>query len=290
MAKRQLGRGLSALFEDDDPVVDYPAADNQIDPSTAPATQTLAIDILQPGKYQPRRQFAQEELDALAQSIRENGILQPLIVRAIEGQKYEIIAGERRWRAAQMVQLHDVPVIIKELSDETALEIALIENLQRQDLSALEEAEGYQRLMQEFSYTQEVMANRLGKSRSHIANTLRLLNLDEAVRKALEQGQISPGHARALLNVADPQAILAEIIRSGLNVRQTEKLVQEAKSAPKKQEQTKVKKDYDTLSLEQDLADRLGLKVQIKNKGEKGTVSFHYKSLDQLDDFLQKLS
>lgn len=290
MAKRQLGRGLSALFEDDDPVVDYPAADNQTNSSTAPATQTLAIDILQPGKYQPRRQFAQDELDALAQSIRENGILQPLIVRAIEGEKYEIIAGERRWRAAQMVQLHDVPVIIKDLSDETALEIALIENLQRQDLSALEEAEGYQRLMQEFSYTQEVMASRLGKSRSHIANTLRLLNLDEAVRTALEQGHISPGHARALLNVADPQAILAEIIRSGLNVRQTEKLVQEAKSAPKKQDQPKVKKDYDTLSLEQDLADRLGLKVQIKNKGEKGTVSIHYKSLDQLDDFLQKLS
>ncbi len=288
MAKRQLGRGLSALFEDDDPVVESPSvADTSLERA---GQNTLPIESLQPGKYQPRRQFSSEELDALAQSIRENGILQPLIVRAISATQYEIIAGERRWRAAQLVQLHDVPVIIKELSDETALEIALIENLQRQDLSVLEEAEGYHRLMQEFSYTQEVMATRLGKSRSHIANTLRLLNLSASVRTALEQGMISSGHARALLNADNAEHILSEVLRSGLNVRQTEKMVQDSKSPIQKAGAETRKKDYDTQSLEHDLSNRLGLKVQIKNKGEKGIVSFHYKSLDQLDDFLEKLT
>jgi ParB family chromosome partitioning protein len=294
MAKKHLGRGLSALLGNDSAVVAATSAE-------APATQVagqrmLSIELLHPGKYQPRGHFNAQALEDLAQSIRSNGVLQPILVRAHPSKgkgQFEIIAGERRWRAAQLAQLHDVPVVEKELSDRDALEIALIENIQRQDLNPLEEADGYFRLMQEFDYTQEALAERVGKSRSALANMLRLRELPVPVRNMLNDGRLSAGHARALLTCADPVAVANEVVAQGLNVRQTEKLAQEykpghllkavkAKKAPKE-------KDADTKALERDLALKLGLKVEIDFDGKGGKVTLHYKNLAQLDGVIAKL-
>lgn len=283
MKKRSnLGRGLSALFGE--------AAEEG--EATVPGRnpRSLPIELLRPGQYQPRRHFDEEAIRNLVESVRERGVLQPLLVRPLPGtdagaQTYEIIAGERRWRAAQLAGLHEVPVVVRSLTDREALEVALIENIQRQDLTPLEEAEGYQRLMGEFAHTQEDLARAVGKSRSHVANMLRLLGLPDAVKALVQDGSLSMGHARALLTAANPLELAKEVIRRGLSVRQTEQL---AKAGPLPA-RTPVPKAPDTIALEQQLAADLGLKVKLATKGQAGTISIHYTSLDQLDGVLARL-
>lgn len=282
--KRQnLGRGLSALLGEE--------MEAKAGTGTLKGSRQMPVDILHPGRYQPRHSIDEEQIEELAQSIRENGILQPLLVRRHpeKPDAFEIIAGERRWRAAQMAKVHVVPVVIKDLNDQQALEIGLVENLQRQDLSPLEEADGYQRLMTEFNHTQEVLSKTVGKSRSHVANMMRLLGLPPPVKKMLDTAELSAGHARALLNAPDPLAAARQVVKKGLNVRQTERLVrkkQRQEKAPPRAE----KKDVDTLALERDLGNLLGLKVAITHKGDGGSLTVHYRSLEQLDDVLHRLS
>ena len=280
--KSNLGRGLSALLGDD--------GDNYRDADKLKAPRSLPVEQLQPGKYQPRQEISPSDIEELAESIREKGVLQPLLVRRIEGQAvdFEIIAGERRWRAAQRCGLHEVPVIVREFSDSEALEIGLIENLQRQDLTILEEAEGYQRLLDEFGHTQDQLAKGVGKSRSHVANILRLLGLPEPIKIMLELGTLSAGHARALLNAPDPVELAQQAVEKGLNVRQVEALVKKGPAEPKPPRPTQ-EKDSNTIALERDLADQLGLKVSIKFDGHKGSVTVNYKNLDQLDDVIARL-
>lgn len=279
-----LGRGLAALLGDD--------GDQFRDIAKSKAPHTLPIDRLQPGKYQPRQHVDAAHIEELANSIREKGVLQPLLVRKVTGpadqpDQYEIIAGERRWRAAQMANLHDVPVVIRDFSDVEALEIGLIENLQRQDLTALEEAEGYQRLLDEFGHTQEELSKGVGKSRSHVANTLRLLGLPDAIKKMLEDNLLSAGHARALLSAPDPVTLAKQAVDQGLNVRQVEKL---AKKAPLESKPVKtIIKDSNTIALERELVETLGLKVSIKFDGQKGSLIINYDDLDQLDDVIARL-
>ncbi|MEE8393022.1 MAG: ParB/RepB/Spo0J family partition protein [Rhodospirillales bacterium] len=283
--RKNLGRGLSALLGDE--VEDYAELDK------LRSSKTVPIEFLQPGRFQPRHAMDEVQINELAESIREKGILQPLLVRRLADQAnvFEIIAGERRWRAAQRAKLHEVPIIIKDLSDQEALEVALVENLQRQDLSPLEEAEGYDRLMEEFSHTQENLAKAVGKSRSHVANMMRLLGLPDQVKKMLDEGSLSAGHARALLNVKDPQGLALKVVKEGLNVRQTEKLAQQNGARPAgKQAAKPTRKDADTRALEKDLANMLGLKVAINFKGKGGSITIHYSTLEQLDDILHRLS
>jgi len=281
--RRGLGRGLAALLGEE--TEDYAALDKLRQGKTIP------LDLLSPGTQQPRRRFDDEAIAALAQSIREKGILQPILVRRIDGgDRYDIIAGERRWRAAQIAGLHEVPVLIRDLSDSDALEVALIENVQRQDLTSLEEAEGYQRLMDEFSHTQEALAKGVGKSRSHIANTLRLLGLPKKVKALLDAGELSAGHGRALLNATNPEALAKEVVRKGLNVRQTEALVRRQQKK-KKTEAPSAMVDADTLALERDLSTLLGLRVAIRFHGSKGgELIVHCQTLEQLDNVLRRLN
>ncbi|MCF3627908.1 ParB/RepB/Spo0J family partition protein [Thalassospiraceae bacterium LMO-SO8] len=279
--RRNLGRGLSALLGED------------TSPAQAGGARQIAIEKLHPGRYQPRRTMGEAELQDLAQSIRELGVLQPILVREDPDRpgNYEIIAGERRWRAAQLAQLHEVPVLVKVLSNKETLEVALVENLQREDLSPLEEAVGLQRLMDEFGHTQEALAKAVGKSRSHVANMLRLLGLPDAVKAMVDKGDLSAGHARALLSAAAPEALARQVVDQGLSVRQTEQLVQRAATAKSSGTRRGPKeKDADTRALETDLSDLLGLRVAIAAKGREGSVTLYYKSLDQLDGLLQRLS
>ena len=282
--RTNLGRGLSALLGEDE----------DTSPEGLKGFQAVPIEFLRPGRYQPRHDAEDDQIGNLAQSIREQGILQPILVRrhADEPDAYEIIAGERRWRAAQQAELHQVPVVVKELNDQESLEIALVENLQRQDLSALEEAEGYRRLMDEFSYAQEALAQAVGKSRSHVANMMRLLGLPDPVKDLLQKGELTAGHARALLNSDRCVALARRVAKRGLNVRQTEALVQakgkNTGQKPKAPRQTG--KDADTVALERDLATLLGLKVEIEFGNGGGTLTLHYGSLEQLDDILHRLS
>jgi ParB family chromosome partitioning protein len=227
--------------------------------------------------------------------VREKGVLEPILVRRLDDQqdRYEIIAGERRWRAAQTAGLHDVPVIVKELDDQEALEIALIENLQREDLTAIEEAEGYRRLMDQFARTQEDLAREIGKSRSHVANTMRLLALPEDVRDKVQDGQLSAGHARALLGAEDPSAAAAVVMKKALNVRQTEAIIRRERESGQTSGFRRAPasdKDPNTVALERDLGNLLGLKVEIDEQGESGTLKMHYRSLEQLDDVLQRIT
>lgn len=288
---RGLGRGLNALFEDDE---EFSGVGEVVEaPSSNSGRMVVGIELLQQSKIQPRKIFDDESLNELADSIKTHGVLQPIVVRATDDDGYEIIAGERRWRASQKAQLHEVPVIVLELTDTEALEIALIENLQREDLNAVDEAMGYQRLMNEYSYTQEQLAESLGKSRSHIANMTRLLNLPDVVLAYLERGELSAGHARALVPAADPEKLARVVVSGGLSVRQTEKLASEAsgKSSSKSSKSKAPAKDVDTLALEKDLSDRLGMRVAIDSKdGKSGKVSISFKSLDQLDEVLKRLS
>jgi len=292
--RRGLGRGLSSLIGEEALVPTVVSGDANTDRSS----DSLPVELIHPGQYQPRTKFDEDQIEALAQSIRENGVLQPIIVRRdskTEGH-FEIIAGERRWRAAQRAQLHEIPVLIRDLNDEAVLEIALVENVQRQDLSPLEEAEGYRRLIDQFKYTQENLAKKIGKSRVHITNSMRLLSLPEAVRSMLDDGRLSAGHGRALLGVENAEDLAQQIIEKGLNVRQTEKLAraekeeQPGKSKNKNQKRTAFK-DPDTVALEKDLSEKLGLSVEI-NSGEdgQGTLVLKYQSFEQLDDVLQKLN
>jgi len=280
--RSNLGRGLDALLGDD-PGAPAGHAGGRL-------ARTAPIEPLQPGRYQPRRQFAEAEIEELAASIRELGILQPLLVRALDDapDQFEIIAGERRWRAAQRTGLHEVPVIERELTDAEALEIALVENLQREDLSPLDEAEGYKRLADEFDHTQDDLARALGKSRSHVANMLRLLNLPGSVKSLLDGGEISAGHALALLGARDPASAARAVVRRGLNVRQTEKLVQK-EAAPSRPAAKPPEKDVDTIALERELAALLGLAVHIRSAGEGGSLTVRYDTLEQLDDVLHRL-
>jgi ParB family chromosome partitioning protein len=255
--------------------------------------QSLPVEFLAPSPFQPRRIFNEDDISELTASVRERGVLQPILVRPNPTQQnhYEIVAGERRWRAAQAARLHEVPVIIRDLSDEGVLEIALVENIQRADLNPLEEASGYQRLIDEFSHTQESLAKVVGKSRSHVANTLRLLTLPEPVRHLLDKGILSAGHGRALVGAADPARLAAKIAKSGLNVRQTEAMVRKEKSPAKYAHAAAPKNNPDTTSLEQTVSDLLGLKVNIEFRGENagGKVVVHYRDLDQLDEIIRRL-
>jgi ParB family chromosome partitioning protein len=296
---RGLGRGLSALMADIGPAEEEATAD-----APAPrATATVPIDRIAPNPDQPRRNFAEEDLDELAQSIRARGILQPLIVRPDpeRAEHYQIVAGERRWRAAQRAQLHDVPVIVRELSDLEVLEVAIIENIQRADLNAVEEAAGYRQLLERFGHTQEQLAEALGKSRSHIANAIRLLKLPEDVQALVREGRLSAGHARALITAPDPSSLARRVAARALSVRETEALVrkalQEAKAdggATPKQGQKKrtPEKDADTRALEGDLSAMLGAKVSIEHPpgAEGGKVVIHYDSLEKLDELCNRLS
>lgn len=276
---KRLGRGLSALLGEEMP-------EGEAQPKAA---MEVPVELLYPGRLQPRRRVSDAALEDLSRSIAEKGILQPLLVRRHpnDPNSYEIIAGERRWRAAQMVPVHTVPVVIRDLSDREALEIALIENLQRQDLSALEEAEGYRRLLEEFAHSQDDLAQSVGKSRSHVANTMRLLGLPEPVKDMLDQGLLSAGHARALIGTRDPLALAETVVKRGLNVRQTEQLAKlDGSEAPPRP----AAKDADTLALERDLGNLLGLAVEIKLRRKGGALVLNYSSLEQLDDILHRLS
>jgi ParB family transcriptional regulator, chromosome partitioning protein len=250
----------------------------------------VPVEMLRPGTFQPRRRFEESEMSALVDSIKAHGILQPIVVRpdAERPGRYEIVAGERRWRAAQVAGLVEVPVSVRALKDKDALEIALIENLQREGLSAIEEASGYRRLMSEFGHTQDALARGIGKSRSHVANMLRLLELPDEVKTMLDQGKLTAGHARALLGVADPGALAREVVRKGLNVRQTEMFA--ARSKLEKRKRGPRPKDADTAALEHDLSELLGLRVAISFHGSGGILSIHYANLEQLDDVLNRLN
>ena len=288
--KRGLGRGLSALM------ADVAEAEAPAATSGGGGVQSLPIEQVQPNPEQPRKRFEQEHLDDLAASIREKGVIQPLIVRAV-GDIYEIVAGERRWRAAQQAQLHEVPVVVRDFSDIEVLEVAIIENIQRADLNPVEEAMGYRALMDKFGHTQERMAEALGKSRSYIANLLRLLQLPRDVIDWLEEGKLTIGHARALITADHPIDLAKEVIKKNLSVRETEALVKKAQLGPATGSTSTPtaaapEKDADTRALEGDLAAALGLKVTLSHaaNGEKGSLTLHYSSLDQLDDLCRKLS
>ena len=283
--RRGLGRGLSALMAD----VNLDAA--QKEEARPRRDQMLPIERLFPNPDQPRRDFAPEALAELAASIREKGIIQPLIVREriAESGTYEIVAGERRWRAAQLAQLHEVPVLIRDLSDTEVLEVAIIENIQRADLNPVEEAAAYKQLMDRFGHTQEKLAEALSKSRSHIANLMRLLQLPEEVLAWLREGKLTAGHARALITAADPVALARKVMAGGLSVRQAEDLVKDRPSKPRQVRGQE--KDADTRVLEQDLAANLKMKVSIDHGSDGGgLLSIRYANLDDLDDLCRILT
>ena len=275
----RLGRGLAALLGD---ATSLPNGD-------ADGVRTLAIDVLEPSTYQPRRSATHEGLDELVASVRSRGILQPLLARPHPDRpgRYQLIAGERRWHAAQAAGLHEVPVLVRPLADADAMAAALVENLQRLDLNPMEEADGYRRLIDEFALSQQDLAEAVGKSRSHVANMLRLRNLPAPVQDQVRSGALSAGHARALLPLADPERAAAYVIARGLNVRQTEALAtQPARDSPATRSQAK---DPDLVAVERDLAARLGMRVQVSATGNAGNVRIQYRSLDQLEALIALL-
>lgn len=320
---RGLGKGLSALMGEDTYTPPAKSLNVVSLKNNAPregGVLSLALSDIQPGQFQPRDHFDQAALMDLADSIRKNGVVQPIIVREIKGGKYEIIAGERRYRAAGMAGLSMLPVIIRTMDDKAALEIALVENIQREDLNPLEEAAGYQRLMSEFSYTQEELSTVVHKSRSHIANLLRLLELPTEIRHMLQENKLSMGHARALLGVENNVGLARDVVDKGLSVRQTEKLVRITKAPSeyrlRKQQQKTMEqsntiapvavqahvlhaappmhyanapRDPDIMALEETLSENLGLKVSINDRGQSGEIMIAYESLEQLDDILRRL-
>jgi ParB family chromosome partitioning protein len=276
-ALSRLGQGLSALI---------PEGPVTLGPDSL---RSLPIEALTPGPFQPRGGMDRASLDELAASIREHGILQPILVRPKRGSSdsYEIIGGERRWRAAQAAQLHEVPVVVRQLGDREAMAAGLVENLQRQDLNALEEAEGYKRLAEEFGVTQEALGTAVGKSRSHVANTMRLLALPAQVRDLVRNGVLSAGHARALLTAPDPGRLAAQVVARGLNVRQTEAL---ASAKPRPPGGAERPQDPETRALERELTEKLGLHISIAHRGKSGEVTIRYRDLDQLDGLVRLLS
>lgn len=286
--QRGLGRGLSALIGED------AAAPEAEEKKPGAAVQSAPIEMIRANPDQPRRDFREEDLAELAASIREKGVIQPLVVRSDPKHPggWQIVAGERRWRAAQRAQLHELPIVVRELSDDEALEVAIIENIQRADLNPVEEALGYRQLMDRFGHTQEKLAEAMGKSRSHIANALRLLTLPDVVVEHLRAGRLSAGHARALITAPNPAALAEQVIARGLSVRQTEALARAQKveaAAPKKP--AKPEKDADTRALEADLAAATGVKVAIEHRNDgAGEVRLRYASLEELDSICSILS
>ena len=287
-----LGRGLAALLDE---AVRQKTPEEVAAATPASGVREVEIGRIRPNSSQPRVQFDEEAIAELAESIRERGVLQPILLRpAPDG--FELVAGERRWRAAQRAGLHSIPAIVRELDDSASAEIALIENIQRADLNPIEEAEGYRQLIKRHGHTQDGLSKLVSKSRSHVANLLRLLNLPDGVKQALMRGDIDMGHARAIATVPDPDSLLPEIIGKGLSVRQTEALAQKAKTAPMHpiaraaatREQRRL--DADAAALERQLGDLLGLKVKVSHDGARGTVTLHYSNLDQLDMICQRLS
>lgn len=293
-AKMGLGRGLSSLMDAREASYDNISAATGVSEG-AKSNKEMPIEFLVANTYQPRIYFDDEKAKELVASVKAKGILQPLLVRPQGKNKYEIVAGERRWRAAQAAGLHEVPVVIKEMSDEESLEIAIIENIQRHDLNPIEEALGYQRLMEEFSHTQNALGKAVGKSRSHIANMMRLLSLPDGVQGLMRDGAISMGHARALITAENPLELAKRVIRDGLSVRETEKLAKGARGGTTKTANGKSKapvhKDADTEAFENELSVAIGLRVELESRGgEEGVLKIHYKTLEQLDDICLKLN
>jgi len=285
-ARSRLGRGLAALIGDvDEQSQNVERARNQ---------RRVPIEFLRPNPRNPRRLFSETELDELADSIRERGIIQPIVVRNVRGapDSYEIIAGERRWRAAQRASLHEVPIVVLDASDGEALELAIIENVQRADLNPLEEAAGYRALADEFGHSQDEIGKIVGKSRSHVANTLRLLQLSDKVKAYIDSGQLSAGHARMLLGQPNAEELADDIIARGLNVRQVEALARESgkEQANEIKARRRARKDADTVALEKRVSDVLGLAVSIDHGGKGGVLHVRYRTLDQLDDVIRRLA
>jgi len=286
VSKRRLGRGLAALIGE----MDQPVPVGETRPTINP-DRTVPIEFVARSPKNPRRYFDEAELQDLAGSIRQHGIVQPVVVRPVGTERFEIIAGERRWRAAQLAGLVQIPVIVRDVDDRTALELAIVENVQRADLNPLEEALGYEQLIAEHGYTQNDLGEIIGKSRSHVANSLRLLKLPDPVRDMLAEGSLSAGHARALVSTPDPVALAKTIAQKGLSVRDAEKLAQNHIKAQQTPLPTEVReaKDSDTIALERSLSDRLGLSVSISHKGGGGQLKINYKSLDQLEEICRLL-
>jgi ParB family chromosome partitioning protein len=281
--KRGLGRGLSALLGEAE----------QIDHAVAPAdgVREIPIELIHNNPEQPRKHFAEAELAELADSLRDKGVLQPILVRpSSRPGEYEIVAGERRWRAAQRIQLRTIPALVRQLNDDRALEISIIENVQREDLNPLEEAMAYAALMERFRFTQDQVALKVGKSRSHVANTMRLTQLPEGVRDHVIEGRLSAGHARALLGSADAGVLAERIVAEGLSVRETESLARGKTDAPKKASGPRRSKDADTAALEADLEDALGMSVDVADRGGAGEVRIKYATLEQLDELCRRLT
>jgi len=283
-ARSRLGRGLASLIGDvggEAAHVERPRAQRKV-----------PIEFLKPNPRNPRRTFADAELAELAASIKQHGVIQPIVVRPVKGahDRFEIIAGERRWRASQIAGLHEVPIVPVDVSDSDAMEIAIIENVQREDLNAMEEAQGYHALAESFKRSQEDIARIVGKSRSHVANTLRLIRLPQAVQDHLEAGRLSAGHARALLDLDEAEAIAQDIVRRGLNVRQTEAIAKRLRAGPVRKAPQPPGKDADTRALENDLSETLGLSVEILDAGGAGELRIAYKTLEQLDDLCRRLT
>lgn len=286
LSKRRLGRGLAALIGE----MDQPVAADSARPAVNP-DRLVPIEYIVRNPRNPRRYFNEAELQDLASSVRQHGIVQPVVVRTLGLNQYEIIAGERRWRAAQLAGFVDIPVIVRDVDDRTALEIAIVENVQRADLNPLEEALGYEQLISDHGYTQNDLGEIIGKSRSHVANSLRLLKLPDPVKDLLAEGSLSAGHARALVSTSDPAALARTIVSKGLSVRDAERLAQndikgggETAGKAKREE-----KDSDTLALERSLSDALGLEVSIAHRGSSGSIKIGYRSLEQLEDICRLL-
>lgn len=286
-SKRRLGRGLAALIGEMDQPLDAAAATEPVNPD-----RRVPIEFVGRNPRNPRRYFDESELQDLAASVRQHGIVQPVVVRTIAQDRYEIIAGERRWRAAQLAGFTEIPVIVRDVDDRTALEIAIVENVQRSDLNPLEEALGYEQLIAEHGYTQNDLGEIIGKSRSHVANSLRLLKLPDPVRDMLAAGALSAGHARALIPTSDPLSLARSIVAKGMSVRDAERLAQNAiktQSDPAHGAKPRDEKDADTLALERTLSDSLGLDVTVNHRANGGHLRIAYKTLDQLEEICRLL-
>ncbi|MCV0394637.1 MAG: ParB/RepB/Spo0J family partition protein [Rhizobiaceae bacterium] len=284
LSKRRLGRGLAALIGE----IEKP---EQAEQPVKSADRLAPVDMISPNPRNPRRSFDVEDLSDLSQSIRAHGMVQPVVVRpgAAKGQ-YELIAGERRWRAAQAAGVTDIPIIVRDVDDRVALELAIVENVQRADLNPMEEAQGYEQLMRDHNYTQAELGEVIGKSRSHVANTLRLLKLPSEVRTLVSEGHLSAGHARSLVSAADPAKLARRIVEEGLSVRQAEALAQQpAEPVKSAGANAHREKDADTEALERLLSNATGLKIRISHKGEGGELKIAYRRLDQLDELCRKL-
>lgn len=286
-SRPRLGRGLAALIGD--------VGDETLDTERGRGARRVPVEFLRPNPRNPRKHFAEAELAELAASIRQRGIVQPIVVRAMPGlpDAYEIVAGERRWRAAQAADLDEVPIVVVEIDDRTSLEYAILENVQRADLNAIEEASGFQRLMEEFGYSAAELGTILGKSRSHVANLLRLLGLPAAIQAMVVEGRISAGHARALLAVKDPQAVAARVVEEGLSVREVERIAQEEQAAPAEgaaaPPRRRAEKDSGTRLREREFGEVIGLAVTLQSRGEGGELRIRYQTPDELDGLFRRL-